>query len=412
MFALGWIAAGCGPAKPPERIVLIVVDTLRRDHLSVYGSESETPNVERLARAGTVYEHAISSFHMTTMSMGALFTGRTPSLESGTAERPVVWNPQNWCGLARFAAPDAQGCIPTSLRTLGESMRDQGYWTLGVASNPFTQAPAGFERGFDAWVELKSGTQRRRRAATPEYRKEVVRSRSGETVTAAAIEALSRRPSDRFFLYVHYMDAHDWVLAGESYEEMVGRMDRALGGLLDYLESEGLMEGAVIVFTADHGEALDEQHWIRATPQHLGNPSFEQLLEIPLIVVGATLERADEPMRGEDVFRFLLHVAGVDAVSESGLEPGELFLSERVWRVYREGGWKSYWHRTTDEFHLVRLETDPAERHDVASSHPDVAAAHRRRIAELSEAMAAPNATTRPIPPFFIELLRSLGYVE
>ena len=63
----------------PERIILIVADTLRRDHLSPYGSELETPAVARLARRGQVFTNAVSSFHQTTMSMAALFTGRTPS---------------------------------------------------------------------------------------------------------------------------------------------------------------------------------------------------------------------------------------------------------------------------------------------------------------------------------------------
>ena len=52
------LALGCGPDQPPERIVLIVVDTLRRDHLSPYGSELATPNVKRLAETGQVFQKA------------------------------------------------------------------------------------------------------------------------------------------------------------------------------------------------------------------------------------------------------------------------------------------------------------------------------------------------------------------
>lgn len=71
----------------PERIVLIVVDTLRRDHVGVYGAERPTPNFDRIAASGTVFRNAFSSFHATSMSMGALFTGRTPSLESESLVR-------------------------------------------------------------------------------------------------------------------------------------------------------------------------------------------------------------------------------------------------------------------------------------------------------------------------------------
>jgi hypothetical protein len=83
--------AGCGaeeqPSERPEHVVLVVVDTLRRDHLSIYGAEIETPNIARLAARGAVVENALASFHQTTLSMGALFSGRTPSLESGDPAR-------------------------------------------------------------------------------------------------------------------------------------------------------------------------------------------------------------------------------------------------------------------------------------------------------------------------------------
>ena len=64
-----------------KHIFLIVVDTLRRDHVSLYGDALRTPNMERLAAEGQVFDAATASFHQTTMSMAALFTGRTPSLE-------------------------------------------------------------------------------------------------------------------------------------------------------------------------------------------------------------------------------------------------------------------------------------------------------------------------------------------
>ena len=56
--------------------MLIVADTLRRDALSPYGAKIATPNLQRLADEGVVFENAISSFHQTTMSMSALFTGQ------------------------------------------------------------------------------------------------------------------------------------------------------------------------------------------------------------------------------------------------------------------------------------------------------------------------------------------------
>ncbi len=80
----------CTPRAEGPPIVLVVVDTLRRDHVSVYGGKAFTPNIDRLAARGQVFTNAVSSFHQTTMSMGSLFTGRTPSLATGRAETPLA----------------------------------------------------------------------------------------------------------------------------------------------------------------------------------------------------------------------------------------------------------------------------------------------------------------------------------
>jgi arylsulfatase A-like enzyme len=157
-LALCGVGAACGAGgdDPPERIVLVVVDTLRRDHLSCYGGAVETPHIDGLAQRGRVFADALASFHQTSMSMAALFTGRTPSLESGAAGATLPWSGRTWCGMARFASSLEPGgpCLPRSLPTLGEAMREAGYETLGVSSNEFLFRPAGFARGFDAWVEV------------------------------------------------------------------------------------------------------------------------------------------------------------------------------------------------------------------------------------------------------------------
>jgi len=75
---------GCGfkGEGPPQRIILVLIDTLRRDHLSCYGSKVRTPHIDAVARRGQIFVNAYSSFHQTSMSMASLFTGRTPSLET------------------------------------------------------------------------------------------------------------------------------------------------------------------------------------------------------------------------------------------------------------------------------------------------------------------------------------------
>ena len=237
VIALPWFAA-CGDGgvaeKPPERIVLVVVDTLRRDFLSAYGSKNATPRLDALAERGQLYAKYTASFHQTSMSMGSLFTGRTPSVERDRADRTLAWNSSTWCGLQRFARPgDPASCIPSSVPTLADKLRAAGYATIGVASNQFVYEPSGFSRGFDDWVEVgkkptKPGPLDR--LALPDAAK----TRYFALVNRAALQAVERRASDRFFLYVHYMDVHDYggYRAGR-YAKAVRSVDWAIGHLLD-----------------------------------------------------------------------------------------------------------------------------------------------------------------------------------
>jgi arylsulfatase A-like enzyme len=407
-LVLLWSAAACGGNAAPERIVLILVDTLRRDHLSVYGATLKTPTAERLAARGRALE-ASASFHQTTMSMGALFTGHTPSLESGDSAEPLAWSGNTWCGLARLAdGPGDDACLPGGLATLGEVMRRGDYWTLGVVANPLLFRPAGFERGFDTWIEIG---EPRRPSAKLSFR-DAASLRAAEHVNAAVFEALPKRPGDRVFLYVHYMDVHDWHMLKRSYAESVERLDAALGALLDHLDAQGLLDAAVVVLASDHGETLQEPHVVKGLPMHAGNPSFEELLRVPLVVAGTDLADPPFPLRSEDLFHWLARLAGAEAPRETTLDDDELLVTERFYRTYRRGRFKSYWRRPDGRFILVDLDADPGEQRDVAAAHPDVAAAHRERVETLTRRLAAPEARAGKIGEVELERLRLLGYLK
>ena len=389
---------------------MLVVDTLRADALGYAGGGARTPNVDALAKRGAS-RFALASFHNTSMSMGSMFTGRTPSLESGSRDTPLMWTASNWCGLARYARPedDERACVPGGLDTLGERMREAGYQTIGVASNPLTFEPYGFAQGFDAWREV--GRVGPLRALRMEPARLAER-RAGGAVTEAALRAVDARTDDRIFLYVHYMDAHDWNIAGHSYDTGVEATDAAIGRLLAGLEERGLLEGASIVFTSDHGEALDEPHLLPTTARHTGAPSFEQVLQVPLIVVDAPRVASLRAPRSEDTYRLLLAMAGQELGAPSDLGASDLLVSERLYQVYRDARFKSFWRRGDGAFHLVDLENDPDERRDVAEAFPEVASRHRSRMAELTDSLAARDARRETLQDLDAVRLRVLGYLE
>jgi arylsulfatase A-like enzyme len=390
-----------------ERIILIVVDTLRSDHLSPYGSQLETPNVAALAERGQVFTNAISSFHQTTMSMAALLTGRTPSLETGVARKPLPWTGQTWCGLSRLAVPQGDTCVPRGLTTLAEELRDSGYWTAAVVSNLLLFEPLGYEQGFDRWVQVAPRADQPMKLL-PQARAE---SRSAAHVQRGVEELLARRPSDRFFLYVHYIDVHDWNLMKTEYGEAVELFDRDLGKLLEYLGAQGLLDRAVVIFTSDHGEALGEEHPLKSTRTHLGNPSFEPVLRVPLIIAPPQFDDASRLVRSQDIPGLIKQIAGVAAQEARDLEPDEVFLSEKRWRTYRKGRWKSMSRRGKREAWLFDIEADPDETVDVAEQRPVSMAEHRKRIAQLTKSLAGQVSEGEKLTERDRARLRALGYL-
>jgi arylsulfatase A-like enzyme len=400
---------GCGRSDgPPQRIILIVVDTLRRDHVSPYGSAAVTPNLQHLADGGQVFSNAIASFHQTTMSMAALFTGRTPSLESGDSEHPLPWNGRNWCGMARFAAHPTDSCVSQGLTTLAEDLERAGYRTVGVVSNPFLFRPAGYDQGFDEWIEVAADDP-------DEIRKVLSRERSGSRVQTAVNDVLTRIPDQPLFLYVHYMDAHDYRIWDETYSAAASLADEHVGNLLHRLETMGLLDAAVVFFTSDHGEILDEKFGDYSTRTHFGNPSFQPVLEIPLIVAPPRFEDTDSPIRSQDIADLVRQVAGVEA--EAGPEPSvardEHFVGELKFLTYRKGRFKSIFHRSQMGIRaLFDLDADPKESVNLIDAERELSLQHMTRVGELVEALATSPTGNRELTEEDRATLRALGYLD
>jgi arylsulfatase len=398
--------------RRPRHIVLVVVDTLRRDALSCYGGETPTPEIDALAAASTVFQNAAGAYHQTTMSMAALFTGRVPSLESAVAARPLPWDSRTWCGLSRLAGDDDAHCVPAGIPTLAEGLREVGYTTVGFPSNELLFRPAGYDRGFDQWIEVGADAA----AFVGPLRPGLDRPsplRTGKLVNGAVRRWLHDPVPERLFLYVHYMDVHDWPLGKYPYSTGVRMVDMLFGELRAMLAERGLLDDAVIVLTADHGEALGEKHPVVSPPYHLGNPSFEPVLRVPLLVSPPVRDDPTRPLRSYDVHRLIRRLARLPAgPADTAVGGDEHFVSEMRFQTYRKGHWKSMWPRTDGVPLLFDLEVDPGEQRDLAATRPDQLAAQRRRIDELARALAADAIPARALTPAERSRLRALGYAD
>jgi arylsulfatase A-like enzyme len=377
----------CGNPAPPERIVLIVIDTLRRDFLTCYANALlPTPHIDALARQGRAYESVSAAYHQTSMSMAALFTGRTPSIERPEGHPPLPWTGQ---------------------------LRGAGYWTIGVMSNPMLFEPSGFGRGFDDRSEV--GRRPPEVGPLARYRaEEAWRERTWRHVNRAARRALARRAGDRFFLYVHYMDVHDWGYRGAPYAQSVAMVDTAVGALLGVLDAADLLEDAAVILTSDHGEHLGETHPpdpARVMRSHQGNPSYQELLHVPLIVAPDARIRERDPLRTQDLHAEILRIAGLSAPSPD-LADGELFVGEQRFLTYRRGRFKSSFERRGGREVLFDLLEDPREQHDLAGSRPDLLEEHRRQVVELQRRLGGAAPVGDALSDEDRRRLDALGYLE
>ncbi len=244
--------AGCGPdsgeastpvavsapsANRPD-VVMITLDTTRRDHIGCYGrTPSLTPNIDRLCARAHRFDNAVAVAPVTLPAHASMMTGRYPP--------------------AHGARYNGETQLPASATTLAEVLAKQGYATSAFVSAFVLDHRFGLDQGFDVYDD-RVDTSVSPFAATGNER-------SARATIDAALAAWSRRSIDRpQFLWVHLFDAHApyAALSGQSasdaerYAEEIRALDQQLGRLLDAVQSTG--REPLVTVLADHGESLGE----------------------------------------------------------------------------------------------------------------------------------------------------------
>ncbi|MFK7896549.1 MAG: sulfatase [Myxococcota bacterium] len=228
-------------------IVFVLIDTLRADRLSSYGYERPTsPTMDRLASTGIRFSHHYSQSSWTKTSMAAIWTGMYPHRN----------------GILRF-----DHALPKAALLPAEILKEEGFSTAAIWRNGWVAPTFGFDQGFETYHRPGTGMQlgfNRRDSKNP-YAKIAG---SDVDVTDNAIEFLRLAGEQPFMLYLHYMDAHQYMsdetsaLFGSSYSDLYDNSihwtDRNIAALINTLEEEGLRDNTLVVITSDHGEAFGE----------------------------------------------------------------------------------------------------------------------------------------------------------
>jgi len=451
------LAGGCadtGPVRPlrpptPVGTVLIVIDTLRADHLGCYGSDlGLTPVLDGIAARGALFEAAVAPSSWTRSSVASLFTSRYPS------------------SIGVLGREDA---IAPAVLTLAEVMADEGFATLGITTNRNAASPFGFAQGFDRF-EVPT--------VTGGYPGDF-ETHLAEGVTRKALAFLDERPRDRpFFLFLHYVDPHDPYLPHPDlmgHDEPPGRFDGShrdltaldatppeevteadrerirhlyagevrycdlwIGELLRGLADRGLRDRVLLVVTSDHGEGL----WDHGFRAH-GTDLYEEQVHVPLIVDapaehdGDTARRIATPVSLLDVAPSILAIHGIAPPGDfRGTDLGplsrgraqqrrtespytELDLDGRDLEALRHGDDKLIRDRRPaagGALELYDLVADAAELHDLARERPALLTRLERTLDGIGrrlgeEAAEAERVRMADLDEETLDSLRALGYV-
>jgi choline-sulfatase len=266
-------------AGRPKRLnlILIAVDTLRADHLGVYGYKRPTsPRIDEFATHGTVFETTFAPLPMTQPSFESMFTSLYPE-SHGIKRNDLALSPK--------------------AITLAEVLRSKGWQTAAIIGASNLDAVFGLDQGFEYYEDSLG------RKVNPEV-KVVDRMKRWER-PAAEVNRITydwldhHRNGKPFFLMVHYYDPHKPYAPPAPFDTLYDRgtdekaewnalydgevtyTDQQIGLLLDRIRKMNLWDDSLILFTSDHGEGLGDHNW----QTHIWK-IYDEAVHIPFIAVG------------------------------------------------------------------------------------------------------------------------------
>ena len=366
VVVLGACAPKPGGPYPDAPVVLVSIDTLRADHLALYGYRAgSTPVFDGLAREGTVFDDVYSHVPLTLPAHASLLTGLLPP---------------------RHEVRDNMGFrLKETHATLATRFKAAGFATGGAISAYVLRSQTGIARGFDFYEDALTID-----AATGSLGD---LQRDG----AVAVDALARwvegLGGKRFFAFLHLYEPHSPYTPPAKYKSLplaydgeVAYADELVGRFLERLRASSLYDRAIIAVTSDHGEGLkdhgEEEHGIFL---------YREVVHVPLVLrlprgVGAG-RRVEGPIAQVDIPATLLDLAGVPGPGLDGISLAPALASGRASArpVYSETlfpryhfGWSETYAASESRFRFIKaprpelydLDKDPGEKQNLAPGRP------------------------------------------
>jgi arylsulfatase A-like enzyme/Tfp pilus assembly protein PilF len=399
-----------GETWPNAPIVLISIDTLRSDHLPVYGYQGvATPAIDALRKDAILFEKAYSHYPLTLPSHTSLLSGLLPT-HTGVRDNS---------GYTFDAAHHPY---------LPQLLKKAGYDTGAAVSAFILRHDTGLAAGFDLYdddISAGAGTD-----ATDATDADLAQ-RAGTITAQKALDWVKGRGAKPFFLFLHLYEPHSPYEPPEPfasryksvpYDGEIATADSIVGTVLAALKEQGIYDKAVVVLLSDHGEGLGEH----GEEQH-GFFLYRETLQVPLLLKLPGGARAGStvgaPAGLVDVVPTLLAVTGIDrpagldgqsllSLPGPGAPPRQIYAETFFPRLHY--GWSDLASLIEGRFHYIHgpapemfdLAADPGEKRNVLEAERRAYAGLRKALDGYDRTLSAPSQedaeTTRK--------LTALGY--
>jgi len=317
-------AGSTTPLEWMPNILLIVMDTVRADHLSCYGYElNTTPNIDMIASEGILFENVIAEAPWTLPSHASMFTSTFPTDHNTTAEH-------RW--------------LEDDFETIAELLHSLGYRTFGYSNNPFVAQETNLDQGFDTFIttpfgrtqhDVEEDTELPELLRLKQYIDRLFQGNDGATSDIVLDDGAQKtnevvkewiadadQSEEPFFIFINYMEAHtpyhapaeysrpylpdnvslsraewvnqdsatyiaeatymtseDFTILNALYDGEITYLDYRMGQLFDYLRQLDILDDTVLIICSDHGENIGDHNLIGHQLS-----IHDTLLHVPLII--------------------------------------------------------------------------------------------------------------------------------
>jgi len=409
---------GCGKAKIDAEgynLLIITLDTQRADRLGAYGNkEAQTPNLDKLANEGIMFEHCYSPVPLTLPAHCSIFTGKYP--------------------LAHHVRDNGTYQLSMESETMAEKMKSKDFHTYAVIGAFVLLGRFGLDQGFDIYDESLDTKK-----MFNNFESEIPAS----MVYTKFQEWFEGNHNKRFFAWVHFYDAHAPYSPPQKYREkfedsLEGRydgevafVDEYVGKIIDDLKRKKVLNNTLVVIVGDHGEAFGEH-------QEYGHGIFcyEEALKVPLIFYNSRL--FSKPLRIKtrvdivDLMPTLLDFYGIDIPGtiqgtsmmallsgKENLKPKKLYFEsmhgrdERNWAPLMGIIDEGFKYISLPEPELYDLSADPYEKENLFFKKNRMAKEMDNKLRKfVSEYSSVAKDTRRNLTGEDKKHLKTLGYIS